>query len=188
MPFEVLPGLPPYGPRAINFSVHGEREHREGLVIRFCPERSEPWIGNFIGGATGCTAVLDHPNAADVIVVAQGDVCIVDPENRTVRDRIASNVEEVIQPAALQCVVFRNLVDFAGVTATGYWRSPRISWDGIRNTNVQGTKLSGEAYTPIGDAWVPFTLDLLTGRCADGIYENDIARAVPFVSSRPGKT
>ncbi len=70
------------------------------------------------------------------------------------------------------------MVDFSAVRSDNFrWISPRISWDSFRNINVHETQLNGEAWTPIGDAWVPFTLDLLTGCCTDGIYEIDMARA-----------
>ena len=65
MRFEILPGLPPYGPPAISLTGHGEREFREGLVVRFYPKGSDPWIGNFVGGIIDCTTVLDHPNGRD---------------------------------------------------------------------------------------------------------------------------
>ncbi len=182
MRFEVLPGLPPYGPMAISFTMHGAREHREGLVVRFYPTGSEPWVGNFLGRMAACNIVLDHPNETDVIVVAQGEASIVDPESRTIRESISYNVEEVISLPPLRSVVFRCLIDFVAVKADNSgWRSPRISWDGMRNIEVNGTELSGEAYTPVADIWVPFKLDLLTGHCADGIYEKEMARAVQIV-------
>jgi hypothetical protein len=178
MRFEILPGLPPYGPMALSFTIHGAREHREGLVVRFYPPVSEPWIGNFLGGMTACNAVLDHPNGMDVIVVAQGEACVVDPESRVIRDRIASTIEEVIPLPSLESIIFRGFTNFTAVKADNSgWRSPRISWDGLRNIEVHGAELLGEAYTPVADEWVPFKLDLLTGHCSDGIYEKEIAGA-----------
>jgi hypothetical protein len=182
MRFEVLPGLPPYGPMAISFTIHGAREHREGLVVRFYPRQCEPWVGNFLGGMTACTVVLDHPNENDVIVVAKGEASVVDPQSRTIRECIAHNVEEVISLPSLSSVLFRCCIDFAAVKADNSgWRSPRISWDGLRNIEVHGAELLGEAYTPIANVWAPFKLDLLTGHCADGIYEKEMARAVQIV-------
>jgi len=186
MRFEILPGLPAYGPRAINFSTHGEREHREGLVVRFYPDRSEPWTGNFIGGETVCTRVLEHPNRSDVLVIAQGEASIVDPESRTVRDRMG-DIQEVIELPSLRSIVLRDFIRFTALKADNKgWRSPRISWDGFRNVRVHGRNLLGEAYTPVEDSWVPFKLDLMTGHCPDGIYEHERARALPVVS--PSKT
>jgi hypothetical protein len=73
---------------AISFTQNGAREHREGLVVRFYPAASEPWVGNFIGRETACNVVVDHPNEAYVIVVAQGEACIVDPERRAILDHV----------------------------------------------------------------------------------------------------
>ncbi|MDE5465600.1 hypothetical protein [Bradyrhizobium sp. CSS354] len=179
MRFEILPGLPPYGPPAISLTGRGDREFREGLVVRFHPKGSDSWVGNFVGGIFDYTAVLDHPNGRDVIVVAYGDTCIIDPEHRAVRDHIASDTKRAIAVPALGLIVFQGLVDFSAVRSDDLrWISPRISWDGFRNINVKESKLAGEAWSPIGDSWVSFSLDLLTGHCTDGIYELEAARAV----------
>ena len=171
-----------------SFTKNGAREHREGLVVRFYPREAEPWVGNFIGGMTACTIVLDHPNGADVIVVARGEACTIDPERRAIRDRIAGDIGEAIPLPSLGSVVFQGLTDFTAVRAdNSVWRSPRISWDGFRNIKVHETQLSGEAYTPVCDAWVPFKLDLLTGHCRDGIYEKEIAGAVLISRGQAGE-
>ncbi|WP_213287825.1 hypothetical protein [Bradyrhizobium sp. sGM-13] len=161
MRFEILPGLPPYGPMAISFTRNGAREHREGLVVRFYPRASEPWVGNFIGGETACNVVLNHPDETCVIVVAQGEACFVDPESRTVIDCMAVDIEQVISIRLLGSVVFQCSSDFIAIGAgNSGWHSPRISWDGFHNIEVHETELVGEAYTPVADAWVPFRLDL----------------------------
>lgn len=189
MRFEILPGLPPYGPMAISFTKNGAREHREGLVVRFYPRGSEPWVGNFIGGMTACNIVLDHPNEAYIIVVAQGEAYVVDPERRSVLDRMAMDIKQVISLPPLRSVIFQGLTDFIAIKADNSgWRSPRISWDGFRNIEVHETELLGEAYTPVSDVWVPFTLDLLTGHCTDGIYEKEIAKAVLVSRGNETKT
>ena len=189
MRFEILPGLPPYGPVAISFSIHGDREHREGLVVRFYPKASESWVGNFFGDSIACNAVLDHPNGTDVIVVAGGEASVIDLENRSVRDSLGGDIEEVISLPSLGSVIFRGFTDFTAVRANNSgWRSPRISWDGFRNIDVRHTELFGEAYTPVSDAWVPFRLDLLTGHCTDGIYQEEMARAVRVMGGEEAKT
>jgi hypothetical protein len=189
MRFEILPGLPPYGPMAISFTRNGAREHREGLVVRFYPTASEPWVGNFIGGETACNIVVDHPNEAYVIVVAQGEACIVDPERRAILDCIAWDTDQVFSIPSPRLVIFQRLTDFIAIGADNSgWLSPRISWDGFRNVEVHETDLSGEAYSPVSDAWVPFRLDLLTGHCTDGIYEKEMAKAVRVLGSKETKT
>jgi hypothetical protein len=180
MRFEILPGLPTSGPSALYFTERGK--FSEGLVIRFYPRESESWVGNFIGAAlTKYRVALDHPNGSDVIVVADGEACTVDPHARTVR-YIAGNVENVIRVSSLGLVVVQDAVDFIFIKSDNTdWRSKRISWDGFRNIKIFGNDLLGEAYTPVENAWVPFTLDLLTGSCPDAVYQRDIARAVLVV-------
>ncbi len=182
MPFEILPGLPPYGPPAISFTRNGPREFREGLVVRFYPSGSEPWIGNFLGASTGCRTVLQHPNGSDVIVVADGEAHIVAPQSRELRDRFGDDIEEVTPVPALRSVLFRRLTHFETIAAdNSRWCSQRISWDGFRNIEMQGTRIAGEAWTPVDEAWVPFTLDLVTRRVRNAIYDIDMARAVRIV-------
>jgi hypothetical protein len=182
MSFEILPGLPPYGPPAISFTRHGSREFREGLVVRFCPSGSEPWIGNFLGGSTSCKAVLQHPNGSDVIVVADGEAHIVAPRSRELRDRFGDDIEEVRPLPALRSILFRRLTHFETIAAdNSRWCSQRISWDGFRNVDVRGTMIVGEAWTAVDEAWVPFTLDLATRQVRNAIYDMDMARAVRVV-------
>jgi hypothetical protein len=171
---------------ALSFTNNGTREYREGLVVRFYPKNSEPWVGNFLGGMTTCSVVLAHPNGTDIIVVVQGEVHIVDPDQRVLRRTFSRGIEEVIPILALNTIVFRSIIDFESIAAdnTG-WRSARISWDGFRNINVSGTELWGEAYTPVQDAWVPFRLDLITGHCPNGIFENEMAGAVLISKTAP---
>lgn len=180
MRFEILPGLPTSGPPALYFTERGR--YSEGLVVRFYPKQSGPWVGNFLGGHTGFSTVLGHPNGTDVIVVAQGDACIVDPEKREIRQYLAGHVDQIISVPSLGMMVFPDMTDFVAITADNSgWRSERISWDGFRNLKVLGNDLSGEAYSPVGDIWVSFKLDLLTCRCADAVYQRDMARALRLV-------
>jgi hypothetical protein len=181
MRFEILPGLPSSGPPAVYFTERGK--FSEGLVIRFYPRDSESWVGNFLGAKlTKYSAALEHPNGSDVIVVAQGEASIVDPDARSIRQYIAGNVENIIRVPSLGSILIQNMIDFIALKSDNTsWRSERISWDGFRNIEVSGTDLLGDAYTPIEDAWVPFKLDLLTGHYPDAVYQREIARAVQLV-------
>jgi hypothetical protein len=181
--FEILPGLPPYGPPAISFTHLGPREHREGLVVRFFPAHGDSWVGNVVGGARGptCDRVLEHPNERDVIIVAKGEGCIIDPDTRKVRKQFAVSVWDVFSVPALDLVVLQGLVDFQAIKADDSgWRSNRISWDGFRNIEIRGTELLGEALS-LSDAGVPFRLDLLTGHCANGIYDKEMSKAIRII-------
>jgi hypothetical protein len=87
----------------------------------------------------------------------------------------SGNLQHVITLPEFDAILFCDGLGFEAIKAAGlWWRSPRISWDEIRNINVDGSVLRGEASTPTvdGNRWAPFTLDLLTGRYEDGTPTN----------------
>ena len=182
---EILPGLPAYGPPAISFPRSDVPTFREGLVVRFHSDHSEPWVGNFLGGSTNYDRVLAHPNGRDAIVVARGFGQVVDVDNRSVVASLG-DVTQLVALDALGLVLVQGLTDFVGIGAEGLrWQSPRISWDGFRNVRISENHLFGEAYSAVGDDWLPFTLDLVSGVCSNGVYQQDIARAVQIVRKTP---
>lgn len=190
--YEVLPGLPAYGPMALPLSAGGWTGswtgHREGLVVRFHPNASEAWVGNFQPGSGGWEGVLEHPNGQHLIVVARGQGYVVDPEAHQLVSTFSGDIQHVIPLPELGAIAFSDGLGFEAIKKEGiWWQSPRISWDEIRNIKVEGTILRGEASAPTADGneWVPFTVDLLTGRCEDGIYKDQMRRAIP-VKPSPG--
>ena len=80
--FRKLPGLPPYGPRAVSFPTEWESRSQEGLVVEFALPSGEKWVGNFKPGGGGVDGVRLHPNGAEVLVMAAGSVWSVDPFGR----------------------------------------------------------------------------------------------------------
>ena len=189
--YEVLLDLPAYGPMPLPFSA-GEWAgawggHREGLVVRFHPNTGEAWVGNFQPGSSGWEGVLEHPNGQHLIVVARGQGYVVDPEGHQLLSRLSGNIQHVVPLPELGALVFSGGLGFEAIKKDGiWWQSPRISWDEIRNIKVEGTILRGEASTPTpdGNKWAPFTVDLMTGQCEGGIYQDQIRRAIPVKPSR----
>ena len=90
MRFEIFHGLPAYGPMAISFTRNGAREHREGLVVRFYPAASEPWVSRVIGGETTCNIVINHANKAYFVSSHKCRRC--DPVPRAILDSMAWGV------------------------------------------------------------------------------------------------
>ena len=190
--YEILPGLPAYGPMAVPFGAGGWTGawsgHSEGLVVRFYPDLRETWVANFQAGSGEWQGVLEHPNKKDLIVLSRGQGYVVDPESRALVLTLAGNIQDAIELPELDAIIFCDGLGFEAIKSDGiWWRSPRISWDEIRNIRVAGTILRGEASTPVADvnnAWVPFTLDLTTGQCEDGVYERDMRGAFPVRVAR----
>jgi len=174
---QVLPGLPPDGPMALPIGAGGWTGAwgggREGLVVRFYPDNSETWVANFQPGSSGWEGVLEHPNGKHLIVLASGQGYVVDPVAHQLVGTLSGSIQHVIELPDLEAIVFSDGLGFEAIKSDGiWWSSPRISWDEIRNIKVEGTILRGEASAPTGDGntWMPFTLDLITGQCVDGVY------------------
>ena len=79
-----------------------------------------------------------------------------------------------------EAILFSDDIRLEAINIDGpWWCSSRISWDGIGRLRVEGAIIYGEAFTPIGQVWAPFSFDLRTGRCEGSIYEEQIRRAIP---------
>jgi hypothetical protein len=177
MRFEKLPGLPPYGPLARAF---GGPQHREGLVVRFWTATGETWVGNFHGGYGRAEGIFDHPDKQRVVVLARGQGYVVNPEAPEDVSMFGFGIHELIALPEFDAILFVDDLEIEAINKEGrWWRTSRISWDGICNIKIEGNTLYGEAFTPIGEMLVPFAVDLRTGECKDGIYEADMRRAIP---------
>jgi hypothetical protein len=171
MTFAVLPGLPPYGDPAISFpSSFGGRE---GLVVEFTPQTGSVWVGNFAEGIGGYTGVHAHPNGIEVVVFSEGNCYVVDPETGSVREDdvpgVIAQVWLVRNPDGF--ILDRQGLAFERLSAEGIvWHSRRLSWDGFRNVTIENQLITGEAWSPVRDAWMPFTVDIRTGESEGGAF------------------
>jgi hypothetical protein len=105
--WEVLEGLPVYGPMAVPFSATGQGTHREGLVVRFSPVTGT-WVGNFQRGLTSLDDVCAHPDGRHVVVVAGGTAYLVDVETRTLVAHFGAQIEQVLPVPANGYVLVGN--------------------------------------------------------------------------------
>jgi len=171
--FEVVTSLPPYGPTAEPFSATGGGTHREGYVVRFTDSRRDRWVGNFQPGLGGVDAVCEHPDRRRVLVISGGQGYIVDPDDRTHREYLGGQVEDVL-PVPGRGVLLGNGLWFELVGPGGtLWTSDRISWDGMGQLRVDGLSLTGEAWDALTDNLVPFELDISTGHWKGGAFEEN---------------
>jgi len=170
--WEILDGLPAYGPPADGFSATGLGKHREGLVVRLHASGGA-WVGNFQRGLTGYDHVFEHPDGRHVLVVAGGTAYVVDPEQRKLIGHFGGQIEHIFPLSGEAILLIGNGLWFEALSGKGLkWRSRRISWDGLRRVVLDGKQLRGEAYAPEGPdgAWYPFELDVETGTVTGGSY------------------
>lgn len=167
MSFEILAGLPPYGPAAEQFSATGEGTHREGLVVEFLPPEAAPWIGNFQRGLTPFDTVVELPGTTEVLVVAGGTAYVVSPSKRLCLRTFGAGLRAALRFG--DAVVLSDGLSLEALRGGGVqWRTPRISWDGFRNLRIEGTQALGDAWNAPDDAWTPFAVDLETGEVTCG--------------------
>ena len=169
--FEVLPGLPPYGPSAEPFTATGDGTHREGFVVQFAAPDGGSWVGNFQRGLSSFDDVRAHPNGRDVLVIAGGQGYIVGPAERSKRAYFGATIDRAIHRDEPPMAIYGNGLWFEAIDVSGLrWRSGRISWDGMQGVTMEGNQITGEAWSPFEERWMPFTVDADTGRFVGGSY------------------
>lgn len=166
--FEVLLGLPPYGPMAKSFPTSGYGAFRQGFVVQFGSEKFGMWVGNFQPGLTSFSGAYGHPDAKHVVVVAGGDIYIVDPETQTV-EQIGGMVSSAILLGDESALLFNNSIYLSLIGPRGNWQSKRLSWDGIRNVSISGGFALGEGWL-YDDTWHEFSVSLANGSHTGGAY------------------
>ncbi|MGH7132046.1 MAG: hypothetical protein ACREJO_08890 [Phycisphaerales bacterium] len=176
--FEILAGLPPYGPSPFPFPTSGRGSHSEGLVVRFFPRRGASWVGNFQRGATDLSAVERHPDGKRLIVISEGTAYLIDPECPGVGPEIGGIYGSTLRTSTLLLLVTWIYIDAHGPNGHR-WRTRRLSWNGIRAVHLSedGTTVHGEALT-LEDTWVPFKIDIETGEAHGGSYQDPAAARV----------
>ncbi len=103
--FDILPGLPPYGPSAILFPESGRGSFSEGLVVKISPSNRETWVGNFQRALSGPDIGLEHPDQRHIIVIAGGVGYIIDPETAKQTHQLSDSIKHVIPAPDLGAVV-----------------------------------------------------------------------------------
>lgn len=166
----VLPGLPPYGPPARHFGA-SNGSHEEGFVVRFTPHDGRAWTGNFHSGGSGLDGVYRHPDGFHALVFSSGQGFVVDPFVGTVKDVLDGGTSAVLPVKELEAVALADDLALELLQADGRrWRTERIAWDEIRDLQLEGLVVSGEALSPHENRWYPFSVDLVTREITGGSF------------------
>lgn len=173
--YEVLNGLPTYGPMYIPVTQVEQpfiSPYSEGFVVRFFQSDGNTWVANFNLGWTDFSEVFDFPATDLTVVIAGGSGYVM---NRNLTKPIVTF--EVTITAALrvneQEIIAATNTHVVGVDAKGQlWKSDRISWDGIKDLHLESRLVHGKSYDPMEDnnEWVDFTLDLGTKQISGSSY------------------
>ena len=166
----ILPGLPPYGPTPTAFPPEWGSLGREGTVVEFQTDEGL-WVGNFRPGSGGLQFAGLHPDGSNIVVIAAGDLWVVNPRERTAV-RMFPSLDAILEVRNPDGWVFsRQGLALARVGPQGLiWHTRRLSWDGFDQLHIVQDELKGLAWSPIDDRWCPFSVQLDTGKSAGGSY------------------
>ena len=171
----ILAGLPPYGPMPIAFPPEWGLRGREGTVVEFKSTTGD-WVGNFEPGLGGLEFAGIHPNGVDAVVIAAGELWVVNGEGRTAK-RLLPELNALFAVQDPDGWIFsRQDIALARFSLEGVvWHTRRISWDGFDQLAVDQATVIGLAWSAIDDIWCPFVVDIGTGATIGGSYsENDV--------------
>ena len=177
--FEILPGLSGCGPSAIPFPATN-RGFSEGFVVRFVPSSSEEWTGNFQRGDTRYSNVHMHPDTRRIIVVAGGADYLINPNAKSLEGHTTQDISFSQVISELNIVIFGNNTHFWAEGKDGRkWTTPRLSWDGIKVSDVLDGVLTGMCYSSIDDTWHEIGVDVTSGAVTGYNFDSDFRRAKP---------
>lgn len=137
--------------------------------MAFTDSSGESWIANFASGLGGLNVAIMHPDARRVLVVANGDMWIVDRDLRTAD--VSAVAIEAIWSIPGGIILSRQGLAFLRIGRAGIeWHTRRLSWDGFDQVRIEGSRLSAMAWSPLSDSWTPCSVDLLTGESEGGSF------------------
>lgn len=160
--YELLEGLPPYGPMYIPVSENGRPFYSEGVVVRFYRADGTDWVANFEPGWTELRGVFDFPDTDYILVIACGRCYMMNPEQVLPMAVFGVDCKYALKSLdgrlVLATTVCLTIVEPDG----GQWSTERISWDGLEDLRIDGSMVSGLAYHSMSesDEWVPFSYDI----------------------------
>ena len=169
----LLDGLPAYGELAVAYPESFGRLGREGTVVEF-KTGDRKWVGNFQPGQYGLNLAEQHPNERDAIVIAAGDLWVVNGDTGSAEYLLPAVYSAIPVTNPDGWVLSRQEIALVRFGPDGIvWHTRRISWDGFDEIQISDDKVTGLAWNPLDDSWEPFAVDLHSGKSTGGSYSVD---------------
>lgn len=142
----------------------------EYLWVKVSPVDGAPWVGGFEFGPGRLTGLFTTPCPEVVCVIAKGQgfwVPVLAPGDFEVIRSIP--IQEIFAVPGKRVLVF---ADYTGLEAYGgsgfLWRTDRLSWDGLKVTEVTAHVIRGTAWDSPANREVPFAVDPESGASEGG--------------------
>jgi len=140
----------------------------DGMLVEVYPDEYAAWQGTFAFGKVipnGLSGVFAMPNPQQICVVSRGSGYLVSVINPTSWECIDAIPVIGVYPVLAQGIVvfasFTNLVAYGleGVK----WRTERLTWDGMKITELTDRFIKGEFWDLRNESTAEFIVDLATG-------------------------
>ncbi len=187
--FEILEGLPPYGPMYIPITTDNGPFFSEGYVVRFFKSDGTDWVANFKPGWTNYYDIFDYPDHDTTIVIAGGLGYVMSTENETPKSSFGITINNVIQrnDGSLICADDTHIL-LLDYQSGDFWESDRISWDGIRDLKLDENIVKGQSYDPTNSIkpWADFSIDLNTKEIHGGSFQETLKNNPHLEANKTG--
>lgn len=170
--YEILDGLPPYGPMYIPISENEEQFYSEGVVVRFYKVDGTNWVANFKTGWTDLKEVIKLNSTKNLLVIACGTCYIMNPEETKPIKVFGVGFSNLIQTESNE-IILQDQTDLTIVEPNGeYWNTEQISWNGLKEVIYKNRTVSGLSFIPRydKDEWVEFSYNLDTKTLTGGSF------------------
>ena len=166
---EILPGRPLILPkRQFVYPREAEEVERGAMEVLVRPGNGEPFLATCALGfadPAAPTGGWSCPHPDWLCAVSGGYAYLIDT---TAPERFAQvEYRPVLEVRALREQLLLLFVGHHSLLAWGVdgqlWLTPRLSWEGVTITDVDGDALRGIGWDLLSDADVPFAIDLRSG-------------------------
>lgn len=142
------------------------------MVVELVTEAG-PWVANFRSERGGIELAQLHPNRRDAVVIAAGDLWIVNPLQRSAELLLSPiNAALVVQDPDGWVFSWQGLALVRFGPEGIVWHTRRLSWDGFDELSIVDGMVTGVAWSAIGSQWQPFQVELSTGQSTGGSYSD----------------
>lgn len=142
----------------------------KSLLVEVIPPDGEPWVGSFLQGLGGVTGLYATPSSTTLCVVANGQGYWVPVLAPTDFSEVKCNpIKTVFVVPQQNVMVFASYTELAGYGPMGLmWVTERLSWDGLKITEVTDKQIHGLAWDSPANKEVPFVVDVESGKHQGG--------------------
>ena len=149
------------------------------LLVEVNPYNEKLWQGAFSEGLEGVSDLFATPSPTTLCVVARGQGYWVPVHNPADFVEVRCNpVKSVFAVPGRSIVVFASYTDLTAYGPSGVlWLTDRLSWDGLKITEVTTQHVRGLGWDSPANREVSFVVDVDTGGHEGGSSPEQYARA-----------